>query len=102
MKLGVNSVLFGGHDLETAFQYIALAGYDGIELSAIEGMSEHLDLERWQEIAPEIKRLAKEYDLELLAMEQPSQDPAHGEGLPGRGRDRHPDHQLRPRRQDRR
>ena len=30
----------------------------------------------WQEIAPEIKRLAKDYGLALLAMEQPSQDPA--------------------------
>jgi len=76
MKLGANSVLFGGHNLETAFQYIALAGYDGIELSAIDGMSEHLVLDRWQEIAPEIKRLAGVYNLELLAMEQPTRDPA--------------------------
>lgn len=76
MKLGANSVLFGGHDLETAFKYIALSGYDGIELSAIDGMSEHLVLDRWREIAPEIKRLAQSYNLELLAMEQPSRDPA--------------------------
>ncbi len=49
MKLGVNSVLFGGHDMETAFKYTQLCGYDGIELSAIDGMSEHLVLEggRW-------------------------------------------------------
>jgi sugar phosphate isomerase/epimerase len=39
-------------------------------------MSEHLVLERWQEIVPEIKRLSQLYGLELLAMEQPSQDPA--------------------------
>ncbi len=76
MKLGANSVLFGGYDLETAFQYIAMAGYDGIELSAIDGMSEHLVLERWQELAPQVKRLSQEYGLELLAMEQPRQDPA--------------------------
>jgi sugar phosphate isomerase/epimerase len=76
MKLGANSVLFGGYDLETAFRCIAMAGYDGIELSAIEGMSEHLVLSRWREIAPNIKRLSTEYGLELLAMEQPSQDPA--------------------------
>ena len=69
MKLGANSVLFGGYDMETAFKYIAMAGYDGIEVSAIEGMSEHLVLARWQEIAPEIKRLASVYNLELLAME---------------------------------
>lgn len=76
MKLGANSVLFGGHDMETAFQYIALAGYDGIEISAIDGMSQHLVLDRWQEIAPEIKRLAQTYNLALLAMEQPSRDMA--------------------------
>ncbi len=76
MKLGANSVLFGGHSLETAFRYIAAAGYDGIELSAIDGMSEHLVLARWREIVPEVQRLRREYGLELLAMEQPSQDPA--------------------------
>ena len=76
MKLGANSVLFGGHSMEAAFKHIAMAGYDGIELSAIDGMSEHLVLERWQEQAPEIRRLSREYGLELLAMEQPRQDPA--------------------------
>lgn len=76
MKLGANSVLFGGYDLETAFKYLAMAGYDGIEISAIEGMSQHLVLDRWREIVPEIKRLSQEYGLELLAIEQPSQDTA--------------------------
>lgn len=74
MKLGANSVLFGGFDMETAFKYIAMAGYDGIELSAIDGMSEHLILADWQSRAPVIKRLAQDYNLELLAMEQPSRD----------------------------
>jgi sugar phosphate isomerase/epimerase len=74
MKLGANTVLFGGYDMETAFKYIAMSGYDGVEVSAIEGMSQHLVLDRWQEIAPEIKRLAQVYNLELLAMEQPSRD----------------------------
>jgi sugar phosphate isomerase/epimerase len=76
MKLGANSVLFGGYDMAAAFKYIALAGYDGIEVSAIDGMSQHLVLDRWQEIAPEVKRLAAAYGLALLAMEQPSRDPA--------------------------
>jgi sugar phosphate isomerase/epimerase len=79
MKLGANSVLFGAFDMETAFKYLAMAGYDGIELSAIDGMSEHLVLDRWQELAPEIVRLSRTYGLELLAMEQPSQDPARME-----------------------
>jgi sugar phosphate isomerase/epimerase len=76
MKLGANTVLFGGYELETAFKYTAMAGYDGVEVSAIDGMSEHLVLDRWREIAPEIKRLAAAYNLELLAMEQPSRDAA--------------------------
>ena len=75
MKFGANSVLFGGYDMETAFRCLAMAGYDGIEMSAIGGMSEHLVIDRWQEVAEEIKRLSKTYSLELLAMEQPSQDP---------------------------
>jgi sugar phosphate isomerase/epimerase len=74
MKLGANTVLFGGYDMETAFRCIALAGYDGVEVSAIDGMSEHLVLDRWQELAPEVRRLAQVYDLELLAMEQPRRD----------------------------
>jgi len=76
MKLGANSVLFGGYDLATAFRCIQWAGYDGIEVSAIGGMSEHLVIERWRECAPVVKRLAAETGLKLLAMEQPSQDPA--------------------------
>src|SRR5438477_8595757 len=74
MKLGVNSVLFGGFDLETAFKYTAICGYDGIEISAIDGMSEHLVLDRWQEIAPTITAFSTKYNLPILAMEQPSQD----------------------------
>ena len=48
MKLGANSVLFGGYDMETAFKHLAMAGYDGIEVSAIGGMSEHLVLADWR------------------------------------------------------
>src|ERR1051325_11019212 len=73
MKLGANSVLFGGYDMETPFKYLAMAGYDGIELSAIDNMSEHLVLSRWRELVPIIKQLAQTYGLELLAIEQPSQ-----------------------------
>lgn len=76
MKLGANSVLFGGFNMETAFQYTALCGYDGIEISAIDGMSQHLVLDRWRECAPAIRELSKKHNLPVLAMEQPSQDPA--------------------------
>ncbi len=74
MKLGVNSVLFGGYDMATAFQYVKACGYDGIEVSAIGKMSEHIVLDRWEETAAEAKRLSQEYELPILAMEQPSQD----------------------------
>ena len=76
MKLGFNSVLFGGHDLEAAFKCAKMAGYDGLEISAIGGMGEHLVLDNWRDCAAKIKRLSKDYELDLLAMEQPSQDPA--------------------------
>ncbi len=74
MKLGANSVLFGGYVIETAFKYLSMAGYDGIELSAIDGMSQHLVLSQWRQLVPDIKKLSQTYNLELLAMEQPSQD----------------------------
>jgi sugar phosphate isomerase/epimerase len=76
MQLGANSVLFGGYDMETAFRCLALSGYDGIEISAIDGMSEHLVLDRWQELVTPIRRLAETYGLKLLAMEQPACDAA--------------------------
>ena len=75
MKLGVNSVLFGNWDVESAFKYTAMAGYDGIELGAIPSMADHLDLTRWRELAPTIRKLAQDYGIEVLAMEQSRQDP---------------------------
>ena len=74
MQLGANSVLFGGYDMATAFKYLTMAGYDGIELSAIEGMSSHLVLDNWRALVPEIKRLSQTYGLSLLAIEQPMRD----------------------------
>jgi sugar phosphate isomerase/epimerase len=74
MKLGANSVLFGTFDMETAFKYVAMAGYDGIELMAVEGHAEHLVLGRWRELAPEIKRYSQDYGLELLAIEKDAAD----------------------------
>jgi sugar phosphate isomerase/epimerase len=71
MKLGANSVLFGAFDVETAFKYTAMSGYDGIELMALPAMCEHLLLDTWRETAPRIRRLADDYGLELLAIESP-------------------------------
>ncbi len=69
IKLGVNSVLFGGYDFATAAKHIALAGYDGLEISAIKGMCEHLELDRWQEQGDELKQIVQDNGLEFLSME---------------------------------
>ncbi|MFC1452429.1 sugar phosphate isomerase/epimerase family protein [Verrucomicrobiota bacterium] len=74
IRLGVNSVLFQGHDLATAMQHVAWAGYDGIELSAIKGMCEHLELDRWREQEEQIRSMAAEQGLALLSMEVASLD----------------------------
>ena len=76
IRLGVNSVLYAGHDLAVAFQRIAWAGYDGIELSAIKGMCEHLDLDNWRSQAAAIRALSAEHKLALLSMEVASLDEA--------------------------
>ena len=74
IKLGANSVLFAGYDLETAFRQLAWSGYDGIELSAIKGMCEHLELDHWKAQANQLRELAEKYHLELLAMEEAALD----------------------------
>ena len=74
IKLGVNSVLFCDYDFETAVKHIALAGYDGVEISAIKGMCEHLELDRWKEQANELKKIVSDYGLEFLSMEEAALD----------------------------
>ena len=74
IKLGVNSVLFGGYDFATAAKHIAKAGYDGVEISAIKGMCEHLILDNWRSQASDIKSIVSENGLSLLSMEVTSLD----------------------------
>ncbi len=74
IKLGVNSVLFKKFDFATAAKSIAACGYDGIEISAIKGMCEHLELDRWKEQAADIKKTAADNNLEILSMEVASLD----------------------------
>jgi len=69
MKLGVNTVLFKDFSLRQAMAAIKMAGYDGVELSAIQGMCEHLALDGWQSQQAEVRALAKQYGLALLSME---------------------------------
>ncbi len=70
IKLGVNSVLFRDYDFRTAVKYIAECGYDGVEISAISGMCEHLDLGRWKEQAHELKSIVADAGIEFLSMEE--------------------------------
>ena len=69
IRLGVNSVLFGGFDFETAAKHIRLAGYDYVEVSAIKGMCEHLDLDNWRAQAPEVRRIVADNGLEVISSE---------------------------------
>src|SRR5512142_563895 len=74
IKLGVNSVLFGGFDFATAAKYIKMTGYDGLEISAIKGMCEHLVLDNWREQANELKQIMADNELEFLSTEVASLD----------------------------
>lgn len=69
MKLGVNSVLFGGYDLKTAVEYIKFSGYKGIELASIVGMAEHLSDTASDTDLHEIRKLVEDAGLELYCIE---------------------------------
>ncbi|GHU01130.1 hypothetical protein FACS1894147_00400 [Spirochaetia bacterium] len=69
MKIGINTVLFKDFTLRETFAAISRAGYDGVELSAIQGMCEHLVLDNWETQAEEILALSRQYRLALLSME---------------------------------
>ncbi len=74
IKLGVNSVLFSSFDFATAAKMIKAAGYDGVEISAIQGMCEHLELDNWKAQAAELKQIVSDNGLEFLAMEEAALD----------------------------
>jgi len=74
IRLGVNTVLFCGYDFRTAMEHIKRAGYDGAEISAIQGMCEHLCLDRWRQDAPEIKLISEDLGLPITAMEEAALD----------------------------
>lgn len=74
IKLGVNTVLFKGFSFAEAVRAIKLAGYDGIEISAIKGMCEHLDLDNFRHQKTEIKSVLEEYGMQILSAEVASLD----------------------------
>lgn len=74
MKLGINTVLYKAFDIKTALKAIKMAGYDGAEISAIQGMCEHIVLDAWETEAPLVKAAAMEAGVQLLSMEVASLD----------------------------
>lgn len=74
IKLGVNSVLYRDYDFATAVKQIADCGYDGVEISAIKGMCEHLELDRWSEQASELRSIVSDSGIEFLSMEEAGLD----------------------------
>ncbi|MFX3631454.1 MAG: sugar phosphate isomerase/epimerase family protein [Candidatus Pristimantibacillus sp.] len=69
IKLGVNSVLFKEFDFAEAAKHIAACGYDGVEIAAIQGMCEHLNLSRWREQKNELQAIVQDNGLTLLSTE---------------------------------
>lgn len=74
VKLGVNSVLFKTVDFETAAKTIKLCGFDGVEISGIGGMCEHLNLARWREDKSNLRAIADGLGLPFLSTEIASRD----------------------------
>lgn len=81
MRLGCNTVLFGGAGVDTALAHIAWAGFSYVEFAAIKGMCEHIELNRGAEYPQEIKGLLQEYGLTATAMEAATTDAERLGGL---------------------
>jgi sugar phosphate isomerase/epimerase len=76
IQLGVNTVLFKAFSFREAARAVRLAGYDGVEVSAIQGMCEHLDPVNWKAQKSLILEAAEEFGLKLLSAEVASLDRA--------------------------
>ena len=74
IKLGVNSVLFKTVSFREAAEAIKKCGYDGVEISAIGGMCEHLNLADWKNQKSELIAIRDELELPFLSTEVASQD----------------------------
>ena len=76
IQLGVNTVLYKAFPLRTAVENLKKIGYDGFEISAIEGMCEHLELANWHARKNEILEICDEFQMPVTAAEVASTDPA--------------------------
>ena len=75
IQLGVNTVLFKDFSFAEACEAIARAGYDGVEISAIQGMCEHVVLDDWKAQASEVRAALANSGMKILSSEVASQDP---------------------------
>jgi sugar phosphate isomerase/epimerase len=69
ISLGVNTVLFKAYSFAEAARAIKLAGYDGLEISAIKGMCEHLDPLDYRAQKQGILDVLEETGLKMLSAE---------------------------------
>lgn len=70
VTLSVNSVLFAAFDYITACRYVALAGFDGIELSVIQSQRDHVGLTGdWRAAAAEMRAIATDHGLAITSFE---------------------------------
>ncbi len=69
IKLGVNSVLFKTVDFATAARAIRKCGFDGVEISGIQGMCEHLNLATWKQDKLTLRAISDENELPFLSTE---------------------------------
>ncbi len=74
ISLGVNTVLFKAYSFAEAARAIKLAGYDGLEISAIKGMCEHLDPLAYKGQKQGILDALEETGLKMLSTEVASLD----------------------------
>ena len=74
IKLAANSVLFGRSGFASAARLLAASGYDGVEVAALAGMCEHLDLSQWRRQAAELRAILDDHGLQALAMEESALD----------------------------
>jgi sugar phosphate isomerase/epimerase len=78
MKLGMNTVIFGSVDLETALQHVEWAGFDYVELAAIVGMAEHIKI---GDDTQRIKDLLAQHNLTVTATEAATNDRERLQGI---------------------
>ena len=74
IKLSANTVLFGQSGFATAARLLSAAGYDGVEVAALAGMCEHLELSNWRPQAAELRTILDDHGLQPLAMEESALD----------------------------